>query len=152
MAVILQFAEASGGLHHAALLPVTSVGWKLANLKVTRALGDPSTLADLPHIARLLKTRDLREALYQYKSIAAPRKRQARLEEFRDDCSDRAPVLSAIAGKWARDEWALSAPEWQALYKDVHPMPHFFIVKMPKKDRADDHTPALNRKTQRNGK
>lgn len=149
MAVILQFAEASGGLHHAALLPVTSVGWKLANARVTRALGDPSTLADLPHMARLLKKKDLPKALRQCALIADPLKRQARLEEFRSDCE--APVLSEIARKWAQGDWALSGPEYQALHKDVESVPPFLITKTPKRE-VDEGMPALNRKTYRDGK
>lgn len=149
MAVILQFAEASGGLHHAALLPVTSVGWKLANARVTRALGDPSTLADLPHMARLLKKKDLPKALRQCALIADPLKRQARLEEFRSDCE--AAVLSEIARKWAQGDWALSGPEYQALHKDVESVPPFLITKTPKRE-VDEGMPALNRKTPRDGK
>lgn len=151
MASILQFAEASGGLHHAALLPVTSVGWRLANARVTQALADLSTLADLRHVARLLKKKDLPQALRQCARIADPLKRQARLEEFRSDCAGRATVLAEIARKWARGESALSEPERQALYKERGSMPLFLITKTPK-GQFDEGMPALNRKTRRDGK
>lgn len=128
---LLHFAETSGALHVAATLPETSVLRKEAAQRATLALDDVSRLADLPHVTRLLHVRQLEKALEACLSISDPQKRRARLEEFRDDCRDRAPGWPEKAAKC---------------------LEKFSLVKETPTDSMDEGMPALRKKTHRDGK